>query len=81
MCRKLFILTSLALVLALVGTNAVFGATVIERRVNKSSDDNEEKDPAGDAEGVDSTDIEMPYEDEGTPPSDPMIVAMRWENI
>ncbi|UCE48413.1 MAG: hypothetical protein JSW47_22815, partial [Phycisphaerales bacterium] len=33
------------------------------------------------AEGVDSTDIEMPYEDEGTPPSDPMIVAMRWENI
>ena len=81
MCRKFFILTSLALVLALVGTNVVFGGTVIERRVNKSSDDNEEKDPAGDAEGVDSTDIEMPYEDEGTPPSDPMIVAMRWEDI
>jgi len=81
MSKKLIYLVSFVLVLALAGTNVVFGGIVIERQVNKSSDDNEEKDPAGDAEGLDSGDLEMPYEDEGTPPTDPMIVAMRFEDI
>jgi hypothetical protein len=81
MCRKLIILTSFILVLALAGTNVVFGSIVIERRVDKSANDSEEKDPAGDAEGLDSTDLEFPYEDEGTPPSDPMIVGIRFEDI
>ncbi len=81
MSKKLIFLTSFVLVLALAGTNVVFGGIVIERQISKSSDDNEEKDPAGDAEGLDSSDLEMPYEDEGTPPTDPMIVAMRFEDI
>ena len=63
MSKKLIFLTSfvLVLVLALASTNVVFGGIVIERQISKSSDDNEEKDPAGDAEGVDSTDLEFPY--------------------
>jgi hypothetical protein len=81
MSKKFIFLTSFVLVLALAGSNVVFGGIVIERQIIKSSDDNEEKDPAGDAEGVDSTDLEFPYEDEGTPPTDPMIVAMRFEDI
>ena len=81
MSKKLLYLISFVLVLSLVGTNVIFGSVVIERRVDKSANDSEEKDPAGDAEGLDSGDLEFPYEDEGTPPTDPMIVGIRFEDI
>jgi len=71
----------MALVLALAGTNVVFGAYVIERQVNKTSDDMEEEDPGGDAEELDSSDLEMPNEDPGTPATDKQMVGMRFEDI
>jgi hypothetical protein len=81
MCKKLIIMISLVLVFALAGTNVVFGAYVVERQVNKSSDDSEEEDPGGDTEGLTSSDLEMPHEDPGTPATDKQMVGMRFEDI
>ncbi len=80
MSKKLFLLTSLVLVLALAGTNVVFGAIVIERQVNNSSDDMEQDVGGGLGTAADS-DLEMPYEDEGTPATDEQIIGLRFEDI
>jgi hypothetical protein len=78
MCQKTVYLISLVLVVGLADTNAAFGSIVIERQVNKSSDDAEESVPGG---GMDlsSSDLEMPYENEGQ--ADPQIIGIRWEDI
>jgi len=79
MSKKFFVLTSFVLVLALAGTNVVFGGIVIERRIIISSDDSEELDPEGVPEGVDSSDIEFPYEDSGK--GDKQLAALRFQDI
>ncbi|MHC4594841.1 MAG: LamG-like jellyroll fold domain-containing protein [Planctomycetota bacterium] len=79
MSKKLLFLTSCILVLALAGTNVVFGI-VIERQVNNSSDDRQQ-DVGGGLGGADDSDLEMPYEDQGTPPSDEQITGIRFEDI
>ena len=79
MCKKLFVLTSFVLVLALAGTNVVFGDMVIESRVNKSSDDSEELDPEGTPEEFTSSDTEFPYEDAGK--GEKQLAALRFEDI
>jgi len=62
MCRKLFFLTSFVLVLALAGTNVVFGA-MIDRRVAAGSDDAEEHVlEEGKMEGLSSSDLELGFE-------------------
>ncbi|MHC4189334.1 MAG: LamG-like jellyroll fold domain-containing protein [Planctomycetota bacterium] len=80
MSKKLLFLTSFILVLALAGTNVVFGAVVIERQVNNSSDDREQ-DVGGGLGSADDSDLEMPYEDQGTPATDEQIIGIRWEDI
>jgi hypothetical protein len=78
MSTKLICLVSSVLMLTLAGTNVVFGAAVIERQVNESSDDAEEGVPGG---GMDlsSGDLEMPYEDEGM--VTPQIIGIRFVDI
>ncbi|MHC4501330.1 MAG: hypothetical protein ACYS21_19735, partial [Planctomycetota bacterium] len=62
MSKKLFLLTSFVLALALVGSNPAFGET-IERRVAASSDDAEEHVlEGGKMEGLSSSDLELGYE-------------------
>ena len=81
MRRKSIYLAFFVLALPLVGTNVMFGGTVIERQVNKSSDDGEEQDPSGNMRNTDDGNLEMPYEDEGTPASDKQMVGIRFEDI
>ncbi len=78
MSIKMVCLVSFVLVLTLTGTNSVFSAVVIERQVNESSDDAEEGVLSG---GMDlsSSDLEMPYEDEGM--VNPQIIGIRFLDI
>ncbi len=78
MSKKMICLVPFVLLLTLAGTNVVFGAAVIERQVNESSDDAEEGVPGG---GMDlsSGDLEMPYEDEGM--VTPQIIGIRFVDI
>ncbi len=80
MCRKLFFLTSFVLVLALAGTNVVFGA-VIERRIATETDDVEEDlNPSKLGEIDDgSSDLELAYEDDNM--GDPQLVGLRYTDI
>ncbi len=81
MCRKLIVLTSVVLVLALAGTNAVLGDTVLERSIAAGTDDAEEDLNPSKLGEIDmaSTDLEFPYEDAGK--VDPQLVALRFTNI
>jgi len=81
MRRILFFLVPFIPVLSLISSNVVFGGIVVESRVNASFDDNEEHDWDGGMEDADSTDLEMPYEDAGTPPSEKQLVGIRFTDI
>jgi len=78
MCKKLILLTSFVLVLALAGTNVAFGAFVWESRLTNDNDDIEE---AVDGGGIDmsSSDLEIPYEDTGK--STPQVIGIRFSNV
>ncbi len=78
MCRKAFFLTSVALVLVLGGTNVVSGGAVWEARVSSGSDDSEEAVSGG---GIDlnSSDLEMPYENAGK--GNPQVIGLRFVDI
>ena len=79
MCKKLFFLTSFVLVLALAGTNVVFGDLMIERRIAGSNDDAEDYvDVGAGADSPGSSDLEMPYQH---PPADGQVVGLRFLNI
>jgi len=78
-CRKSIYFVSFVLVLALAGTNVVFGVTV-EVRTAGSHEGVEEHINGGSIDRS-SSDLEMPYEDSGTPPSDPQLVGMRFQNV
>ena len=78
MCRKLFLLTSFLLVLALVGTNVALGS-VVDIRIATGDDDVEERlDRNGDLD-MGSSDLELAFEDEGQ--GDPQRVSMRFVNV
>jgi len=77
MRKKLILLTSFALLLALAGTNVTLG-DVWEGRVIDDNDDTEELDPSGTPEAG-SGDLEFPYEDAGM--GDKQLVAMRWQDV
>ena len=78
MCRKLIYLVSFILVLALAGTNVVFGDTVWEGRITFDADDVEEEVDGG---GIDysSSDLELPYE--GTGQSNNQVIGIRFLNV
>ena len=80
MYRKLVFLSCFVLVLALTGSNAASGATVWEGNIIGGGEDAEEHLDEGDIDGG-SSDLEMPYEDAGTPPSDLQLVGLRFHNV
>jgi len=80
MYRQLVFLSCFVLVLALAGTNAASGAMVWEGKIISHSDDAEEHLDEGDID-TGSSDIEMPYEDAGTPPSDLQLAGIRFQNV
>jgi len=77
MYNKLVLLTSVALVLALTGANIARAGVVWEGTGNQSV---EEHLDAGNLD-TGSSDLEMPYDDSGNPPSDPQLIGLRWENV
>ena len=75
MPKKLILLTSFVLVLALAGTNVVFAGRVWENRI---TDDAEEGVPGG-AIDTGSSDLEFPYE--GVNKSGKQVIGLRWEDV
>jgi len=80
MCRKLFLLTSFLLLLALVSTNVAL-ADVIEIPIATDEDDVEEHGDwdGGAMESLTSSDLEMPYEDTGM--DEKQIIGLRYTDI
>jgi len=79
MCRKMFLLTCFAAVLSMLCADAAFGL-VWEAQIGSGGDDVEEHIEGGSID-TGSSDIEMPYDDEGNPPTDPQLVALRFQNV
>jgi hypothetical protein len=75
--RRFSYLICLALVLAWAGTNTVFGAAVVDV---PSGQGIEEQLDAGNLD-TGSSDLEMPYESVGPPPSTPQMVGLRFANV
>ncbi len=78
MCQKLLYLISFVLVLALAGTNVVFGDVVWEGRIATYLDDVEEGVPDGSID-MSSSDLELPYE--GTGQSGLQVIGIRFLNV
>ena len=78
MFRKLIYLVSFVLVLALAGTNVVFGDFVWEGRIISDYDDVEERVDDGSIDSG-SGDLEMPYESTGQ--GTPQIIGIRFSNV
>ena len=77
MCKKLVLLTSVTLVLVLAGANPALAGVVWEGPGSQSVEehlDNGNLDTG-------SSDLEMPYDDSGTPPSDPQLIGLRFQNV
>ncbi|MHC4074357.1 MAG: hypothetical protein ACYTGS_20410 [Planctomycetota bacterium] len=78
MFKKMFFLS--ALVLSLVGANAAFAGVVWEAPASSGGDTVEEHIEGGSV-GSGSSDLEMPYDDSGNPPSDPQLIGLRFQNV
>ena len=78
MYKKLLFLTSFVLVLALAGTNTAFGAVAWEGKISTQNDDVEEY-VTGGGMYMDSSDLEMPYEDTGK--GTPQVIGLRFLNV
>ena len=78
MTKKLAFLLCLALTLGLVGSNATSGAT-LDLRISAGTDDAEEHLNAG--MDLTSSDLELPYEDAGTPATDEQLTGLRFVNV
>ena len=79
MYRYLLFLSFIVLLLALAGTNVASGATIWDGNLIGGEDAEEHLDE-GDID-TGSSDLEMPYEDAGTPPSDLQLVGLRFQNV
>jgi|GEM_PF-2124880 len=79
MCKKLLFLTSFVLVLGLVGGGAAFGA-VIDLRIADGGDDAEQHLDDGDMD-IGSSDLELPYEDAGSPATDEQVIGLRFVDV
>ncbi|MHC4687009.1 MAG: hypothetical protein ACYTEW_22280, partial [Planctomycetota bacterium] len=77
MCRKLFFLTSFVLVLALAGTNVVFGQTVWEGRISSGDDDYEQYVSSG---VMDSGSSDLEITEEGSPGSN-QFIGLRFNKV
>jgi hypothetical protein len=79
MCRKLIVLTSFVLVLALAGTNAAFGGFSVDVRVAASNDDAEEK-VVGGGMSRGSSDLELGHEGAASPDT-LQIIGVRFTGV
>jgi len=79
MCKKLILLTSFVLALALVGTNAAFGVLTIDVRVAATNDDAEEGAVSGGIE-LGSSDLELGYEGAASPDT-LQIIGVRFTGV
>jgi hypothetical protein len=76
MSKKLAFLVCLGVgAIALIATTA--SAATYDIRIAAAMDDIEERVPDGSMDGS-SSDIEMPYENAGTPPTNPQYAGFRW---
>ena len=80
MSKKLIYLMFVALVLALAGTNVVFGGIVIVRPVASGDDDAEEEVPNGDMD-IGGNDLELMYDDVPDTATDEQVVGIRFRDI
>jgi len=78
MSKKMFLLISFVLLLALAGTNVALGVKV-ERSIADENDDVEERLARGNEMDITSSDLEFPYEDAGK--GDPQVIGLRYTNI
>jgi hypothetical protein len=78
MSKKLFLLTSFVLVLALACTNVSFGAT-IDSKIANGNDDVEERLARANEIDITSSDLEFPHEDAGM--GDPQVIGLRFIDI
>ncbi len=75
MGQRLVFLLCLAATVSLLGSSPVSGAA-LDLRVATGNDDAEEHLNAG--MDLTSSDLEIPYEDEGAPATDEQLIGMRW---
>ena len=80
MCKKLIFLTSFVLVLVLTGANTVFGVSTVDIRIYTTNDDAEEHVPGGSMD-LTSSDLELAYDDPGTPAMDGKVIGLRWRDV
>ncbi len=69
---------SFVLLLALLSTNTIFGGVTWEARISTQNDDVEEY-VSGGGMYLDSSDLEMPYEDTGK--GTPQVIGLRFVNV
>ena len=79
MFKKLIVLTSLILVLGLIGSGAAFGE-VIEIRIADGGEDAEQHLADGSMD-ITSTDLELAYEDGGDPATDEQVIGLRFVGV
>lgn len=79
MYRKLFHLFVLGLTLSLVGSGVAFGRT-LNLRISSGGDDAEQHLGDGSMD-IASTDLELPYEDDGDPAVDLQIMGLRFVGV
>ena len=76
MYKKLALLT-VTLVLSLTSANTALAGVVWEGPSNQSVEEHLDNGNLN----AGSSDLEMPYDDSGNPPSDPQLIGLRWENV
>ncbi len=79
MCKKLFFLTSLILVLSLLTANPAIGE-IIDIRIANGGDDAEQHLNNGSMD-IGSSDLELPYEDGGSPATDEQVTGLRFAGV
>ena len=77
MCKRLLMLTCFALAFALVSANVVSGH-VLEIRIADDNDDAEQHLIDNPRMDLGSSDLEIPYEDGGAPPTDLQAIGVRF---
>ncbi|MHC4628684.1 MAG: hypothetical protein ACYTDV_17030, partial [Planctomycetota bacterium] len=80
MFRKSLFQILVVAAIALAATNAAFAGVVWEARISSGADDVEEHIEGGSLD-TGSSDNEMPYDDSGTPPTDPQLIGLRFQNV
>ncbi|MDT8300211.1 MAG: LamG domain-containing protein [Sedimentisphaerales bacterium] len=78
MFKKLIVLTSFLLVMGLVFANAASAATISVNITDENDDVEERLDRANEID-MGSSDVELPYEDEGM--GDPQVIGLRYPGI